>query len=71
MEVNRQLWRQKNTRKLTIMKLARNMILIIPVVALYYTSHGLSLIQITLLQSIFSIAYFSLEVPTGYIADKY
>lgn len=63
--------RQKNTWKLTVLKLARNMLLITPVIALYFTSHGLSLTQITLLQSIFSIAYFSLEIPTGYISDRY
>jgi MFS family permease len=47
------------------------MLLIIPVIALYFTEYWLTLTQITLLQSIFSIAYFLLEIPTWYIADRY
>ncbi len=62
---------QKNTRKLAVMKLARSMLLVMPVIGLYFTSYGLSLTEISLLQSIFSIAYFTLEVPTGYISDRY
>lgn len=64
-------WNKKNTRKLVILKLMRSMSLIVPVIALFYTQHGLSLIQIMLLQSIFSVALFSLEIPTGYISDRF
>ncbi len=49
----------------------RSMSLIVPVIALFYTQHGLSLTQIMLLQSIFSVALFSLEIPTGYISDRF
>ena len=64
-------WNKKNTRKLVILKLMRSMSLIVPVIALFYTQHGLSLTQIMLLQSIFSVALFSLEIPTGYISDRF
>lgn len=45
--------------------------LVIPVIALFFTEHGLSLTQISLLQSIFSVALFSLEIPTWYISDRF
>jgi MFS family permease len=64
-------WNKKNTRKLVILKLLRNMMLIIPVITLFYTEAGLSLTQIMLLQSIYSMALFALEVPTWYISDRY
>lgn len=64
-------WNKKNTYKLVILKLMRSMSLIVPVIALFYTQHWLSLTQIMLLQSIFSVALFSLEIPTGYISDRF
>lgn len=63
--------RQKNTRKIACMKLCRNVMFIIPVIALFFTENWLTLTQISLLQSFFSIALLSLEVPTGYISDRW
>jgi len=62
---------KKNTRKLVILKLMRSMMLIIPVITLFYVDHWLTMSQIMLLQSIFSISLFSLEIPTGYISDRF
>lgn len=62
---------KKNTRKIVILKLLRSMSLIVPVITLFYAEHWLSLSQIMLLQSIFSVALFSLEIPTGYISDRF
>jgi MFS family permease len=63
--------RQKNTRKLAFMKLCRNVMFIIPVIALFFTENGLTLTEISLLQSCFSIALLCLEIPTGYISDRW
>ena len=63
--------RQKNTWKIAFMKLCRNVMFIIPVIALFFTENGLTLTQISLLQSCFSIALLSLEIPTGYISDRW
>ena len=64
-------WREKNTYKLAAMQLLKSLFLVTPVIALFFTQHGLSLTQITLLQSAFSIALFTMEIPTGYISDRY
>ncbi|HSX05128.1 MAG TPA: MFS transporter [Candidatus Saccharimonadales bacterium] len=37
----------------------------------FFLQHGLSLSQIFLLQSIFSLAYLLWEIPSGYIADRF
>jgi len=42
-----------------------------PVIMLFWQSHGLSLTQIMLLQSIYSIGVVILELPTGAFADKF
>jgi len=48
-----------------------NCFFILPVLVLYYNYKGLSTGDFFLLQSIFSIIVFIIEIPTGYIADIY
>lgn len=45
--------------------------LIIPVLVLFFQENGLSLAQILLLQSIFSIIIVALEIPSGYFSDRF
>lgn len=43
----------------------------IPIIVLFWQSHGLNLKQIMLLQSGFALTIFLLEIPTGYLADRW
>lgn len=40
-----------------------------PIVVIFYQSHGLSMKEVFLLQSVYSIAIVLLEIPSGYLAD--
>jgi len=42
-----------------------------PIIVLFWQDNGLSMMQIMILQSIYSILVTVLEIPTGYIADIY
>ncbi len=43
----------------------------IPIIVLFWQSNGLNLKQIMLLQSGFALTVFILEIPTGYLADRW
>ncbi|MBT4384357.1 MFS transporter [Candidatus Peregrinibacteria bacterium] len=43
----------------------------IPVIVLFWQDNGLSLTQVMILQSLFSIILIAFEVPSGYLADVY
>ena len=43
--------------------------LIMPIVALYYTENGLSSFDIYLLQAVYSFSVALMEIPSGYMAD--
>ena len=43
----------------------------IPTIVLFYESHGLNLEQVVLLKTILSLAILILEVPSGYLADRW
>lgn len=62
---------KSNIRNYFIFKVFSNLSFFVPVVVLFYQENGLSLTQVLLLQSYFSILIILLEVPTGVIADKY
>ncbi len=40
-----------------------------PIVVIFFQSHGLSMKEVFLLQSIYSLAIVALEIPSGYFAD--
>jgi MFS family permease len=44
--------------------------LIMPVIVLFYKSNGLTMQDIFLLQGAYSLTLMTLEIPTGYFADK-
>ncbi len=44
--------------------------LVMPVIVLFYKSNGLTMKDIFMLQSIYSMTLMALEIPTGYFADR-
>jgi MFS family permease len=53
-----------------MVKIAKWMNLVMPVIVLFYKSNGLTMKDIFLLQSVYSITLMTLEIPTGYFADR-
>ena len=58
-----------NVWKLQVIRIIRWFVLIIPVIVPFYQENGLSMTRILVLQSVFSIAVFVFEIPSGYFAD--
>jgi len=61
-------------RSILLLRWARvfkGLMFILPVVVILYQHKGLSIGDFFLIQSIFSIAVFVLEIPTGYIGDLF
>lgn len=65
MNTHTQLW------LLGIIRALRALMITMPIIVLYFQSYGLSVRDVFVLQVIFSIAIVVLEVPTGYLADKF
>jgi MFS family permease len=61
---------KRNFTALYIVKIAKWMNLIMPVIVLFYKSNGLTMKDIFLLQSFYSLTLMTLEIPTGYFADR-
>jgi len=59
----------KNTLQLYLIKIAKWFNLVMPIVVLFYQDNGLSMSQIFLLKSVYSIAMVVTELPSGYLAD--
>ena len=60
---------KSNIWKLYIHEALAGMFFSVPVMVVFWQSNGLSITQIMLLQSIFSLIVVALEIPTGYISD--
>ncbi len=60
-----------NIWKLYIIKIARAAMFMMPIITLFFQERGLSMTEIMLLQSIFSVAVVVLEIPSGYLADLF
>jgi MFS family permease len=58
-----------NIWKLSVIRIIRWFMLFMPVIVLFYQENGLSMSQVLVIQSIFSIAIVIFEVPSGYFAD--
>lgn len=58
-----------NIYNLYIIKLAKWLMLIMPIVALFYNENGLTELDIFILQAVYSISVAILEIPSGYMAD--
>jgi MFS family permease len=59
----------QNTLQLYLIKIAKWFNLVMPIVVLFYQENGLSMSQIFILKSIYSIAMVATELPSGYLAD--
>ncbi|BBE19651.1 transport protein [Aquipluma nitroreducens] len=59
----------ENTIQLYLIKIAKWFNLIMPIVVLFYQENGLTMSQIFILKSIYSIAMVATELPSGYLAD--
>ena len=53
-----------------ILKVCFALIFAVSVITLFWKEHGLSLVDIFLLQAIFAISIVLFEIPTGYIGDQ-
>lgn len=60
---------QSNIGKIYLIKALRWFMLIMPVLILFFQDNGLSMKEILILQSIFSIAIIIFEIPSGYFSD--
>jgi len=58
-----------NIWKLYLIKATRSFMLIMPVIVLFFKENGLSMKEIFILQSLFSVSVILLEIPTGYFSD--
>ena len=58
-----------NIYYLYLIKLSKWLMLIMPIVALFYNENGLNDFDIFLLQAIYSVSVAVMEIPSGYMAD--
>ncbi|HRX32035.1 MAG TPA: MFS transporter [Tenuifilaceae bacterium] len=58
-----------NIIRLYALKISHWFMLIMPIVVLFYQKNGLSIREVFILQSIYSVAIVALEIPSGYLAD--
>lgn len=58
-----------NIWKIFCIRAIRWFLLIMPIITVFYTAHGLSLHEIFLIQAIFSLSVVLFEIPSGYFAD--
>ena len=62
---------EANIPKMFILQALRWFLLILPTIVLFFQANGLSLTEVFVLQSFFSVSIVILEVPTGYFADVF
>lgn len=60
---------QRNLTALYIIKVSKWLLLVMPVVVLFYKSNGMTMQDIFTLQAVYSVTLMVLEIPTGYFAD--
>ncbi|MEW5846364.1 MAG: MFS transporter [Bacteroidota bacterium] len=58
-----------NLIRLYILKVSHWFMLVMPIVVLFYKANGLSVSQVFVLQSVYSLSIVLLEIPSGYFAD--
>lgn len=61
----------RNIWKLYVLNALYGAIFLIPVIIPFYRENGVSLAQALLLEAIFSIEMVILEIPTGYLSDRW
>ena len=62
---------ENNIWKIYLYMILYSLMFFTPIIVLFYQANGLSLKQIMLLQSIASVIFVALEVPSGYFADVF
>lgn len=60
---------EQNIFKLYLIKISKWFSLIMPIIVLFYTDNGLSMTQIFLLKSVYSVGMLVFEIPSGYFGD--
>jgi MFS family permease len=60
----------RNLTCLYLVKVAKWMNLVMPIIVLFYKSNGMSMQDIFTLQAVYSFTLMVLEIPTGYFADS-
>ena len=60
---------QANIHKLYLIKLSKWLMLIMPIVALFYRENGLNDFDTYLLQAVYAVSVALMEIPSGYMAD--
>lgn len=61
----------RNITRLYLLSGLQSMVIGMPIAVLFWQDNGLSLQQIFILQSVFSIVLIALEIPTGHLADSW
>lgn len=62
-------WVKRNITALYVVKIAKWLNLVMPIVVLFYKSNGMSMQDIFTLKAIYSFTLMFFEIPTGYFAD--
>lgn len=62
---------RSNIRKYYLFQFFNNLVFFSPIIVLFWQANGLSMTQIMLLQSIYSLGIVILELPTGAFADYF
>jgi len=62
---------KSNIWKLYLFKIFFGFFVSLPIIVLFWKNNGLSMFQVMMLQSLFSVAVIVLEVPSGYFADRF
>ena len=60
---------KSNIWKLYVIKALRWFLIVMPIIVLFFQENGLSMKEVLLLQSIFSVAIILFEIPSGYFSD--
>jgi len=60
-----------NIRCFYLFKILEGVSFFVPIIVLFWQQNGLSLTQVMLLQSFFSLTMLLLDIPTGYLADAF
>jgi MFS family permease len=62
---------RSNLWKMSVVAAANEALFLIPVIVPFFQENGLSLKQVFLLQSIFALSLMVLEIPSGYLSDRW
>ena len=60
---------KRNILKMYFLKAVLWFMVSMPIIVLFFQEHGLTLTEVMLLQSIYSLSLALFEIPSGYIAD--